>query len=1541
MRKWLKWTGLIILIPIVLVFLTAISLYIPAVQNFVLKKTTRYVGEATGMDIGIERIRLTFPLNLTANGVRITAQPTDTLLTLQEVSVQVNPMPLLRKVVSVHSLQVKEANIYTGSFLEGMLIQGKIHEISAQADHIALADEEATLNNLSLNGAAITLRIDSLSQEKDNTSTPLHWKIKLGKIDLEQICFALQMPADSLRLSTYIDKANLKKGFVDLGIERYTADQFGISNSIFNYDGDDNEPLPGLDPAHITLSNFNADVQSIVYQEKDIQADIRLLSAEERSGIAISSLEGTVASDSSVINISELQLRTPVSSISLTATVPWNIIEENPSTGIVQASLSASLGKEDIFTFVPDLPADFTRSFPNVPLNIIAKAEGNLQALAIPELKIELPDAFSMSASGKAGELADSIRRSADIQMQVQTQNLNFALNYLPREQRKQFSLPPMRLHGDILLKDGEYQTQLSLTEADASVLLAARFHSLLETYNASLQIDNLAPVHFLPNDSIMLLNASLQAEGRGLDFFADSTWISIEGEIKDIQYDSLSLSDISLSASLKDHQANAEVNSKDSLALVNMTVMGSIHKHDVQGMVIIDADRIDLYGMHLMDSTFNTSFQVFAEGSSNLKENNKLDVSLGNWEIVSGKQKYNPKILTLHARTTSDTSRVSLHAGDLGIVLTGNASLDTILYKVNSLKASVDSQLETDSTVNVRSLRSMLPELSLSITAGRDNPIYNFLRSYYIGFTQFSILAQTSPETGLQFDANVFSLYKDTFLIDTIRTSIRPDTVGFRYTANVIKNRYRQQTPFTAQATGSIRNRYADVNLLYKNQSGETGLLLGVQARKDTAGFVFNLTPEKPIIAFNTFSLNPDNYIRLKSMKEIDANIRFQGSEHASLWLHTVDNGDTYPELHMELNQIDLNTVSTGFAQLPGMKGILSANVRYAPTEESMLLVADANIHELYYENGRIGNMLLSAVYLPLEDSEHQVDLHVYRDENEFIQATALYKANKQKEVEGQLDLIELPLSMITPFTEGMANLNGILNGNMAISGSSSSPLLNGSIDLDTATVYINMADTHLRFDEKKIEVKNSRILFNKYEIYSSGKNPFIIDGNIDLSDFSRMMADLRLNANNMQVLDARRTKESLVYGRLIANLTSTVKGPLNSLTVRGNLNILGGTDVTYIMTESPLTVQDRLKDLVTFTSFTDTLTRARRQQNTLALGGIDMLMVIRIDPVVQLRVDLTPDQSSYAEITGGGDLSFQYTPQGDMILNGRYTFSEGNINYSLPVIPLKEFHVKEDSYIQWDGEVMNPLLSVKATERMRVSTKTSGSSSPRMVNFDVGINVRNRLDDMQLEFTIDAPEDMSIRNELAAMGAEERSKQAVAMMITGTYLYGGGTGGMNMSAGDALNSFLNSEINNIAGDALKTVDISFGMETYDDPSGAQKRDFSFRFAKRFYNDRIRVVVGGRVSTSEDFSPQESFLDNVSIEYRLDPAGNKNVKVFHDINYDNLLEGQVRETGAGIVFRKKVKWLREMFDFRKKKKTADLPKEETVNKEEQVDGNE
>lgn len=1520
----MKRIGIVCLIPVVLVLLVSVLLYIPPVQNFAVKKAAYYAGKATGMQIGIERIRLSFPLNLTVRGVEVLTTPADTLLTLKSLTVNVRALPLLKKEVLVDAIDLEGVKVNTGTFIEGMEIKGVLGRLYAKADRINLSKEKVTFNTIDLSDTAITLLLNDTTTKADTTSTAVNWILNLQKINLDRVAFAMQMPADSLRLSTYIDKANLKDGIVDLGASHYGADLFTLTGSTLGYDADYQDPVAGFDPSHIALSNVTISLDSLFYGGRDIKARIRELSAEDRSGLTISSLTGSLHSDSTNINVPQLLLKTPSSEVRLLAMVPWSSFDADPE-GNMRVLLTASVGKEDVMTFAGELPADFQKAYPQKPLSLTAGVEGNLSSMLLRQLKGELPGTFRMDVSGTMKSLTDSIRRSGKLNLKAETGNLEFLLSMLPAAERHRYNIPSgMTLTGEAALKNNEYQADLLLREDKGKVLLTASFDPGKEAYKADLKVDSLEPIHFMPFDSLYYLTASIQAEGKGFDPFKSSSWAKLDGKLTDIRYGNYNVSDVTMDGSLEKNFLKFDLLSKYPLAEMDLTLNATLLKKEIQAMVIADVTNLDLYGMHLMNDSLATSFQLFAEAETDMGKNNRVDVTLGNWELITTTGTYKPKTLTLHAQSTKDTTRVSFHAGDLGIVLTGNSDLETMTGKFNKISEGLNKQLEKDSMINIPAFKPLLPDMHLAVSAGKDNPIYNILQQANISFNNLSLEAFTSPEEGFRLDAGVYSLMQDTTRIDTISFAIRQDSLGLLYDAGVVKTKFRQQAPFTAGVKGKIRNTFADAEVLYTDGKGDTGILLGLRADKVEEGINLHLFPDNPILAFRPFKLNPDNYILYKNEKDIAANVRLSGDENASLWIHSLPEKDKMEELHLELSQINLDVISKAFTEIPAMQGILSADMQYAPSDSSFLVVVDANIDNLIYEGGRVGELMFSTVYLPLADNQHQVDMHFFRDQNEVMSATALYKMGKEDHLDGTLDVTHLPLDMVNPFIpDNMASLNGVLEGNMTIKGSSKAPEVNGYIEMDSTSMFVTAVGTSFRVDDKQIVVKDNKILFDEYHIHAAGKNPFVIDGTVDFRNPSRMMADLKLTADHMQLLDVKRNKESMVYGKLLVNLASTVKGPLDALMMRGSLQLLGGTNVTYVMKDSPLTVQDRLSDLVTFTSFEDTLVNRRRQEAPLPLGGLDMLLTIRIDQSVRLNADITPDRSSKVELEGGGDLSFQYTPQGEMILNGRYTLSGGIVKYALPIIPLKEFNIQDGSYVQWSGDPMDPYLDLTATERIRTNVTQDGSGS-RMVNFDVGIALKQQLENLGLQFVLTAPEDQSMQTSLNSMGEDERTKLAVGMIITGMYLANSSGGKQNLNMGAALNSFLNSEISNIAGSALKTVDISFGMDSYDengDGTGGQRTDYNFSFAKRFWNDRIRIVLGGRISTGENASNSnqtQAFIDNVSIEYRLDASGTRYVKLFHDKNYESLLEGEITETGVGIVLRRKMLHMRELFNFKK-----------------------
>ena len=165
--------------------------------------------------------------------------------------------------------------------------------------------------------------------------------------------------------------------------------------------------------------------------------------------------------------------------------------------------------------------------------------------------------------------------------------------------------------------------------------------------------------------------------------------------------------------------------------------------------------------------------------------------------------------------------------------------------------------------------------------------------------------------------------------------------------------------------------------------------------------------------------------------------------------------------------------------------------------------------------------------------------------------------------------------------------------------------------------------------------------------------------------------------------------------------------------------------------------------------------------------------------------------------------------------------------------------------------------------------------------------------------------------------MSVEQRGKLAVSMLTTGMYLpVDNATGSFSMNS--ALSSFLSSEINSITGNALRSLDLSIGMDNATDATGNTHTDYSFKFAKRFLNNRLKVAVGGVVTTGAEMQQRDnSFFDNVTLEYRLDDTANKYISLYYQNNAYDWLDGYTRKYGGGFIWRKRIQKLTDIFRFK------------------------
>ena len=110
MKKYIKWAGIVVGVPVVLVFILFLLFYFPPFQNWAVKQIASYASEKTQLDIRIDHVNLEFPLDLGIDGIHIIQQNDslpqvkDTVADIRKTVVDIQLLPLFAKQVMIDQI---------------------------------------------------------------------------------------------------------------------------------------------------------------------------------------------------------------------------------------------------------------------------------------------------------------------------------------------------------------------------------------------------------------------------------------------------------------------------------------------------------------------------------------------------------------------------------------------------------------------------------------------------------------------------------------------------------------------------------------------------------------------------------------------------------------------------------------------------------------------------------------------------------------------------------------------------------------------------------------------------------------------------------------------------------------------------------------------------------------------------------------------------------------------------------------------------------------------------------------------------------------------------------------------------------------------------------------------------------------------------------------------------------------------------------------------------------------------------------------------
>ncbi len=1489
-------------------------LYVPGVLNRVAVWVLPSVERSSGMRIQVEDISLRWPVRLTLDNALVVNEK-DTMIVARTVAVNVNPLALAKGRLNISNAEIRNGFYQMGG-ADSLYIAVKVDSIGAAAS-LALNFSDIYVRHADLNGARVLLLMGSDTTETPEDTTEVSpLTITSGPITMRNVDYRMSMALTNDTIAAYLKDAGLSGGkllvadTIDIktGMLTMTVDSalYGQRGAI---------PMAGLDLGWLTLRDATARIDSFKMHGVNLAVPLKSIDIGQVAGMPLQGSGLFEMTDSALYAQGFKILLNRQTELLLSAEMGMGNIAATPVNLDAQAAVyPATVGKA-FPAFAPllqPLPAD-------KPLTLRAMASGTLANLEVDTLYAGMDGIFNLRGAGVAKNFTDIKALDLHVDVNGKLSNSTPFKSLLPDD----IKLPPLSLRGCATAKGNNYAAKLIAATAAGRLALDAKMSGNAPQYAVDLRTDSFPVAAFMPGLGVGAVSGTVKADGLYFNPLKPGAKMDADVNLQSIQLKDYSVGALILDARLADGDVAAQLISTAPAADLEFNLTGRVEPKTVSWNLDGNVHSLDFKALGLTDSIMRGRLMLASQGHASLD----LDTICADAVIRDADIRFNANEIKL------DSLNLYADAGHRTLVTLGNNTLkadfraDTTLMALTQSFSSV--AVVMDSMIARRnffadSLVAILPPFRLNIEALPGNFVNDFLSSSALGFNTLTFNAES--DTTLQANAEILSFTSgEAIKVDTLSADLI--TRGSALLLDVdMHNRPGTLDEFAHVCLkGRVVGNEGNFFLQQQNIGGKTGYKFGLSANVSDSIIGMQLTPTQPIIAYKHWTVNEDNYLTLNPHTlHLHADIDARG-DGSRIQIFTSQHSDSVAapnELTVKVSDIHIQDWLKINPFAPPVAGDVNADLTVNYTTKTVNGYGTVGIENLKYGRKPVGNFNLDVDVST--DFGGAIWANAGLDVNgtrALIVSGALNDTTRRSPLDISLRVRRFPLSVANPFLPAdYSALSGTLNGSMDVGGTFKQMTLNGNLNFRNASVKVGMMGSSFRLDTVDIPVASNVVKFNDFAIFGSNDNPLRVNGTVNLGDFASPTLALRLKAKNMQFLDSKKARMVNLYGRGFLDMNADVTGSLSFLRVNADLAILPQTNLTYQITDARAVVGlEPDEDVVRFVNFADTVQVAAA--DSVEQRGMQMILDANVDirQGSQFTVDLSADGQNRAQIKPQGNLNYTMTPaQPDGRLTGRITIDGGFFRYSLPVISEKTFTFIPGSYVAFNGPILNPTLHISAFDQVKANVTRTGENS-RLVNFDVSLSASGTLEHMDVAFDLSTNNDIAVQNELQSMSATQRANKAMNLLLYGLYSGSETSATANLS-GNALYGFLSSQLNKWASNTIKGVDVSFGFDQYDRTRNGQTStatQYSYKVSKTLFNDRFKIVVGGNYSTdSEESEIAENLISDVSFEYMLNRSGSMYVRLFRHTGYESILEGEVTQTGAGFVVKRRINRVSDIFNF-------------------------
>ncbi|GEO10899.1 translocation/assembly module TamB domain-containing protein [Segetibacter aerophilus] len=1219
--------------------------------------------------------------------------------------------------------------------------------------------------------------------------------------------------------------------------------------------------------------------------------------------------------------------------------------------------------RSDIVSLVPAGTLPKGVSLPEV-MNLNGRLRGGMRHLEINNLQFRDSRNTNIDLSGTVDNAADPNNVYADISINRFNTTRGEIMALSPAGTiPKNITIPEtIALRGRIKGGMKNLATDLAVNTSLGSAKLNGKISNATDKNNArynaviSTTALNLGAIMQQPQN-VGAISANFTISGKG--FNPDNANAKIKGNIVSAEVKKYTYTGLSLNASIADQKFTADAAMQDPNIHFALQAEGNIGGKLPGFVVNADIDSIKTLPLHL------TPNAIFYRGkiTANVPELN-LDALNGevfvvNSLLVMNGQRIALDSLSVIASNVNNQQTVALKTDFVNAVIQGQ-------YKLQQLGDIMMETIQPYYAINTTGapLKAVDP-YNFSINANViDHPTLHAFVPDLKRFDGIALVSNFSSSEGWNANITAPNILYGTNAINNLSLN----AVGRDSSLNIVTNVNQISNGgsialYGTRLTATLANNRINFGLSIKDKVAKDKYrLAGVFAQEPNNIYAVSLRPDSLMLNYDAWSISPDNLIRFGSTLVNARNFDLsQNNQHL-----IINSLNTAPDSPLQVAFTNFRVATlTAFVQSDTLlvDGLLNGNVQVRDMLKQPNFTTDLTLNNLAVKKDTIGD-----VNIKVNNNTQNVfatNVTITGKGNDVSLTGNYYmKPANNSNFDFNLNIRQLPFKTIEAASMGAINQStGNLTGAVAINGTTKAPNIDGGINFNQTGFNVVMLGSYFKIDGETIKVNNQGIAFNTFTIKDSADNSLVVDGLAGTSNFINYNLNLTVKARNFRAINTTKRQNSLYYGKLFLNTNISIKGTEAAPVVDGSLRVNEGTDLSIVLPQAEPGVVDR-QGIIEFVDmdapendsiFKQTLATYDSSFNKTAITGMNVSVNMEVVKEANFNVIIDEANGDFLNLKGTAVLNGGIDPSGKITMTGSYTIEEGGYELSFNFLRRK-FAIEKGSKITWTGEPTTADIDVTAIYVANTSPMELVSNQipegqkgyyQQKLPFQVRLMVKGELMQPVLTFDIALPTENNARvsNEVLTTVTtrldqiktepSELNKQVFALLLLNRFVAenpfatSGGGGGFNAAsfAKQSVSKLLTEQLNNLAGDLIAGVDISFDVNTAEDYSTGERRDrtdFNVALSKRLLNDRLKVTVGSNYELegpSQGNQSGSNVIGNVTVDYFLTQDGKYLLRGYRKNDYEAVVEGFVVETGLKFIISVDYEKFKDIFIDRKKRR--------------------